>query len=228
MVVGWTRHAAIGFRSLARSASVGMGRSGVLNEPSSAFRRWLPTRARARVRLTWPRRPRVPRSRAKRDSMPPAFLVPSSSSRRAWAAAWRWFGLVAPTTRASTGGERGRIAAIGPPAHEAHAAVRGWTRAQPQSDRNLRDVFLSDLRRVLLHTWLTQYWSARAARFPANKWLAALPWRRSRRLLPRRDAPDGRRRRGCHRPARRAVGLPIAALATSSDAILARRSPPAS
>jgi nitrate/nitrite transporter NarK len=160
-----------------------VGEAGVLPTLASAFRRWLPDRERGRAfgltvaagalgsaisqpivgamlgHFTW------------RES-----FVAFGALGVAWAAAWFWWMRDDPRQHASA--NAAEIATIGPPAHEAHAAVP-WARLL--RSRNLIVVcamyFCAIYGWYFFMTWLPQYLE-RARGFDIRQIgvLAALPW----------------------------------------------------
>jgi len=176
--------AASGFFSLVGIRFLfGVGEAGVLPTLASAFRRWLPDRERGRAfgltvaagalgsAISQPIVGAMLGLFSWRES-----FVAFGALGAAWAAVWFWWMRDDPRQHASA--NAAEIAEIGPPAHEAHAAVP-WARLL--RSRNLIVVcamyFCAIYGWYFFMTWLPQYLE-RARGFDIREIgvLAALPW----------------------------------------------------
>jgi ACS family glucarate transporter-like MFS transporter len=176
--------AASGFFSLVGIRFLfGVGEAGVLPTLASAFRRWLPDRERGRAfgltvaagalgsAISQPIVGAMLGHFSWRES-----FVAFGALGAAWAAVWFWWMRDDPRQHASV--NAAEVAEIGPPAHEAHAAVP-WARLL--RSRNLIVIcamyFCAVYGWYFFMTWLPQYLE-RARGFDIREIgvLAALPW----------------------------------------------------
>jgi len=161
----------------------GVGEAGVLPTLASAFRRWLPDRERGRAfgltvaagalgsAISQP----IVGAMLGRFDWRESFVA-FGALGVAWAALWFWWMRDDPRQHASA--NAAEVAEIGPPAHEAHAAVP-WARLL--RSRNLIVIcamyFCAIYGWYFFMTWLPQYLE-RARGFDIREIgvLAALPW----------------------------------------------------
>ncbi len=175
---------ALGFRSLVAIRFLfGVGEAGVLPTLASAFRRWLPARERGRAfgltvaaaalgtAVSQP----IVGAMLERFSWRETFVA-FGALGALWALAWyRW---MRDDPREHAAVNAAELAEIGPPAHEAHAAVP-WARLI--RSRNLIVIcamyFCAIYGWYFFVTWLPQYLErARGFDIRQTSWLAALPW----------------------------------------------------